>query len=91
MSRLKDMLEEAAQRERILVAFPELNPQAAPQSEINTRTHARTHTHTHTHTIDHKDGAHSCHQSWKAGSSSEPVPRGYLYSVNNGSYCLHKC
>lgn len=32
MSRLKEMLEEAAQRERILVAFPELNPQAAPQT-----------------------------------------------------------
>lgn len=51
MSHLKDMLEEASQRERILVAFPELNPQAAPQSEINT----------HTHTQNHKDGAHSCH------------------------------
>ncbi|KAK7146350.1 hypothetical protein R3I93_013940 [Phoxinus phoxinus] len=32
MSRLKETLEEAAQRERILVAFPELNPQAAPQT-----------------------------------------------------------
>ncbi|KAK9970365.1 hypothetical protein ABG768_026313 [Culter alburnus] len=32
VSHLKEMLEEAAQRERILVAFPELNPQAAPQT-----------------------------------------------------------
>ncbi|KAK2898868.1 hypothetical protein Q8A67_010286 [Cirrhinus molitorella] len=32
LSRLKEMLEEANQRERILVAFPELNPQAAPQT-----------------------------------------------------------
>ncbi|KAG1951007.1 coiled-coil domain-containing protein [Pimephales promelas] len=32
MSHLKEMLEEAAQRERILVAFPELSPQAAPQT-----------------------------------------------------------
>ncbi|XP_067269404.1 coiled-coil domain-containing protein 157 [Pseudorasbora parva] len=32
MSRLKEMLEEAVQRERMLVAFPELNPQAAPQT-----------------------------------------------------------
>ncbi|XP_016417122.1 coiled-coil domain-containing protein 157 [Sinocyclocheilus rhinocerous] len=32
VSHLKQMLEEASQRERILVAFPELNPQAAPQT-----------------------------------------------------------
>ncbi|XP_043102034.1 coiled-coil domain-containing protein 157 [Puntigrus tetrazona] len=31
-SRLKEMLEDATQRERLLVAFPELNPQAAPQT-----------------------------------------------------------
>ncbi|XP_056320480.1 coiled-coil domain-containing protein 157 [Danio aesculapii] len=32
VSRLEGMLEEAVQRERLLVAFPELSPQAAPQT-----------------------------------------------------------
>lgn len=41
VSNLTEMLEQAAQRERILVAFPELNPhpQATPQSETSIYIH----------------------------------------------------